>query len=45
MPRALHQLLRLFGVRVLASDLHANMQTSLARLAEIAEREASEARS
>ncbi len=43
-PRALHLFLRLFGVRDLAADLHANMQTSLARLAEIAEREASDVR-
>jgi hypothetical protein len=39
-PRVSHLIVRLSGVRDLAADLRANMQASLARLAEIAEREA-----
>lgn len=40
-PVGLHVILRLlFGVRDLRADLHANMQTSLERLAAIATREA-----
>lgn len=40
-PAGLHLMLRLlFGVRDLRADLHQNMQTSLARLAEVAHREA-----
>ncbi len=40
-PVSLHVMLRLlFGVRDLRADLHANMQTSLRRLAAIAAREA-----
>lgn len=39
-PVSLHVILRLlFGVRDLRADLHANLQTSLRRLAEIANRE------
>jgi hypothetical protein len=39
-PASLHVILRLlFGVRDLRADLHANLQTSLRRLAEIANRE------
>jgi hypothetical protein len=37
-PRGLHVVLRVvFGVRDLADDLHANMESSLARLAAVAE--------
>jgi hypothetical protein len=40
-PAGLHVMLRLlFGVRDLRADLHANMETSLRRLAEIARRPA-----
>ena len=39
-PIALHLILRgVLGVRDLRADLHANMETSLARVATIAERE------
>jgi hypothetical protein len=39
-PIALHLILRgVLGVRDLRADLHANMETSLARVAAIAERE------
>ena len=43
-PRLLHLLVRLSGVPDLAADLRANMQASLRRLAEIAEREAQQRR-